>query len=181
MQYRRARVDGGTYFFTLVTYNRHKFLCETDNVSLLRSAFRYVMNQHPFKIDAFVLLPEHLHCIWTLPSGDWDFSTRWRLIKSYFSRLCAPQFPEKFSTSRQNKKEKSIWQRRFWEHCIRDEKDFTAHVEYIHYNPVKHGLVKSPKDWEYSSFHRYVREGIYDVGWGAEEKILFNQSIIGNE
>ena len=180
MQYRRAKIDGGTYFFTLVTHNRRQFLCEPDNVSLLRNAFRYVIKQHPFKIDAFVLLPDHLHCIWTLPDGEHNFSIRWRLIKSYFSRQCAPQYQDKISTSRQKKQEKAIWQRRFWEHQIRDQTDFIHHVEYIHYNPVKHGLVKAPKDWEYSSFHRYVDEGIYDVEWGAGREIVFDPKI-GNE
>ncbi|TFI51524.1 transposase [Mastigocladus laminosus UU774] len=177
MKYQRAKIEGGTYFFTVVTYNRYKFLCEPNNVSLLRNSFRYIMNQHPFKIDAIVLLPEHLHCIWTLPNGDSDFSTRWRLIKSYFSRQCTSQYQSEISTSRQKKKEKAIWQRRFWEHCITDEQDFKSHIEYIHYNPVKHGLVNAPKDWEYSSFHNYVRQGIYDADWGVGEKIVFDKSI----
>ncbi|MFB2917076.1 REP-associated tyrosine transposase [Aerosakkonema funiforme] len=180
MEYRRAKIEGGTYFFTVVTHNRRKFLCQPDNISLLRNAFRYVMEQHPFKIDAIVVLPEHIHSILTLPDGDYNFSKRWRLIKNYFTRRCAVEYKAKISKSRQNKQEQAIWQRRFWEHQIRDEKDFTNHVEYIHYNPVKHGLVSAPKDWEYSSFHRYVRDGIYDLEWGAEEEILFDESI-GNE
>ncbi|MBD2180032.1 transposase [Planktothrix sp. FACHB-1355] len=180
MEYRRAKIEGGTYFFTVVTHNRRKFLCQPDNISLLRNAFRYVMEHHPFKIDAIVVLPEHIHSILTLPDGDYNFSKRWRLIKNYFTRRCAVEYKTKISKSRQNKQEQAIWQRRFWEHQIRDEKDFTNHVEYIHYNPVKHGLVSAPKDWEYSSFHRYVRDGIYDLEWGAEEEILFDESI-GNE
>ncbi|MFE1747914.1 transposase [Coleofasciculus sp. H7-2] len=177
MQYRRAKIEGGTYFFTLVTHNRRKFLCIPSNISILRNAFREIIKTHPFKIDACVILPDHLHCIWTLPDGDSDFSTRWRLIKSYFSRNCEPQYHQKVSLSRQSKKEQSIWQRRFWEHQIRDEEDFAKHIDYIHYNPVKHGLVKAPKDWEYSSFHRYVNAGIYDVSWGSGEEILFDVSI----
>ena len=177
MRYRRAITQGGTYFFTLVTYNRERLFCLPTNVSLLRNAFRYVMGQHPFIIDAFVLLPDHLHCIWTLPPEDCDFSTRWRLIKSYFSRQCDTLSQEAISAARQRKKERAIWQRRCWEHLIRDEVDFKNHVEYIHYNPVKHGLVKAPKDWEYSSFHRSVRQGTYDVMWGAGEEIVFNSNI----
>ncbi|WGV25149.1 REP-associated tyrosine transposase [Halotia branconii] len=177
MQYRRAITKGGTYFFTLVTHNRQKLFCLPTNVALLRNAFRYVMRQHPFIIDAFILLPEHLHCIWTLPAEDSNFSTRWRLIKSYFSRQCNILSQEYLSTSRQIKQERAIWQRRFWEHLIRDEVDFKKHVEYIHYNPVKHGLVQAPKDWEYSSFHRSVRQGMYDVMWGAGEEFVFDTHI----
>ena len=119
------------------------------------------MQQHPFKLDAFVLLPDHLHCIWTLPKDDSNFSTRWRLVKSYFSHRCKNRHQSIISASRGKKKEQALWQRRFWEHLIRDEADLISHVEYIHYNPVKHGLVTAPKDWEYSSFHRYVQVGIY--------------------
>jgi putative transposase len=177
MQYRRATIEGGTYFFTLVTYQRQRLLCLPTNVSLLRNVFRDVMHQHPFIIDAFVLLPDHLHCIWTLPQGDRNFSTRWRLSKSYFSRQCITLSQKNLSTSRQNKKERGIWQRRFWEHLIRDEVDFKNHLEYIHYNPVKHGLVEAPKDWEYSSFHRSVRQGMYDITWGAGQAIIFDSDI----
>ena len=177
MKYRRAIATGGTYFFTVVTYNRRKILCEPENVDLLRNSFRYVMQQHPFKIDAIVILPDHLHSIWTLPEKDADFSTRWRLIKSYFSRKCHAQYQKNISISRQYKKEKAVWQRRFWEHQIRDEQDFINHVEYIHYNPVKHGLVGTPKDWEYSSFQRYVNTGIYDQMWGTSERLTFDSSV----
>ncbi len=180
MQYRRAKTPGGTYFFTVVTYQRRKILCEPDNIALLREIFRSVMTNHPFSIDAIVILPEHLHCIWTLPENDCGFSTRWRLIKSEFSRRCHPKYQQQPSASRQRKQEQAIWQRRFWEHLIRDERDFTQHVEYIHYNPVKHGLVRQPLDWEYSSFHRYVRQGLVDVNWGEGEEIHFIEGI-GNE
>lgn len=180
MRYRRMKITGGTYFFTVVTYNRQQYLCEPENSNLLRNAFRYIMNQHPFKIDAIVILPDHLHSIWTLPDGDNNFSTRWRLIKSYFSRQYSSEYQVEASLSRRKKQEKAIWQRRFWEHQIRDEKDLINHVEYIHYNPVKHGLVKAPKDWQYSSFHQYVKEGIYEFEWGANEEIIFVPTI-GNE
>jgi putative transposase len=178
-QYRRCYTPGATYFFTVVTHNRRQLFSHPENVDLLRNAFRYVMRQHPFKIDAMVVLPEHLHCLWTLPEGDADFSTRWRLIKTWFSRQCHPQYQGQISTSRQDKGEKAVWQRRFWEHQIRDDKDFICHVEYIHYNPVHHGLVSTPSDWEYSSFHRYVKSGIYDVTWGVSQKIVFDSHIGG--
>ncbi|MBW2568552.1 MAG: transposase [Deltaproteobacteria bacterium] len=177
MRYRRARTKGGTYFFTVVTYKRNKILCQHNNVSLLRESFRHVMAKHLFAIDAFVLLPDHLHCLWTLPDGDRDFSKRWRLIKSYFSRKCDDKYKLTPSASRQKKKEQAVWQSRFWEHLIRDERDFARHVEYIHYNPVKHRLATAPKDWEYSSFHRYVRDGMYDLEWGAGGDITLDETI----
>ncbi len=177
MQYRRAKIAGGTYFFTVVTHNRRPFLCQPDNIALLRNAFRSIMVNHSFKIEAIVILPEHLHSIWTLPEGDFNFSTRWRLIKEYFSRRCDPKYEGECSGTRMKKQEKAIWQRRFWEHHIRDEEDFIHHVDYIHYNPVKHGLVSSPRDWEYSSFHRYVTAGIYDLEWGAGEEIVFDERV----
>lgn len=166
MRYRRARTEGGTYFFTLVTHNRREFLCEPENIALLKAAFRHVIAQHPFKIEAIVVLPDHLHCIWTLPEGDSNFSTRWRLVKGYFTRKCDATYRGRRSVSREQKGEQAVWQRRFWEHQIRDEQDFTRHVEYIHYNPVKHGLVEAPCEWSHSSFHRYVEAGIYDEAWG---------------
>ncbi|MGK7882855.1 MAG: transposase [Crocosphaera sp.] len=177
MQYRRAKTPGATYFFTLVTYRRRPILGESENIDLLREAFRYVIKKHPFKIDAIVILPEHLHCLWTLPENDANFSTRWRLIKSYFSRKCRAYYQGNMTLSRTKKGEKAIWQRRFWEHQIRDNRDFINHVEYIHYNPVHHGLVNAPKDWSYSSFHRYVEAGVYDVMWGAEKRLIFDKNI----
>ena len=180
MRYRRTKISGRTYFFTLVTYNRQPFLCNPANVELLRQAFRYTIQRHPVDIDAFVLLPDHIHCIWTLPEDDHNYSMRWRLIKSYFSRYCQDGYHDVVSESRQSKQERAFWQRRFWEHLIRDDRDYAKHVEYIHYNPVKHGLVTAPKDWKYSSFHRYVRSGLYDEMWGAGDEILFSLQI-GNE
>ena len=180
MRYRRTKISGRTYFFTLVTHNRRPFLCTPANVELLRRAFRYTIQRHPIDIDAFVLLPDHLHCIWTLPEDDHNFSMRWRLIKSYFSRYCQDEYHGIVSKSRQNKQERAFWQRRFWEHLIRDNRDYAKHVEYIHYNPVKHGLVTAPRNWKYSSFHRYVRSGLYDEMWGAGDEILFSPQI-GNE
>ena len=126
-----------------------------------------------------VILPDHLHCIWTLPPEDADFSTRWRLVKSWFSRRCQVQYQERVSASRQSKQEKAVWQRRFWEHLIRDEQDFNRHVDHIHYNPVHHGLVANVKDWQYSSFHSFVQRGVYEPNWGSG-KMVFD-SIIGRE
>jgi putative transposase len=180
MQYRRSTTQGVTYFFTLVTHQRRPFLCHPANISLLREAFRYVKAEHPFHIDAAVVLPDHLHCLWTLPDGDHNFSSRWRLIKSYFSRGCNPVYRLPPSTSRRKKQEQAVWQRRFWEHQIRDERDFIQHVEYIHYNPVKHGLVSAPRDWPYSSFHRYVRCGVYPADWGTGKVMTFGEGV-GNE
>ena len=177
MKYKRAKVEGGTFFFTVVTYNRQPILLENNNINILRESFRYVMKNHPFKIDAAVILPDHLHTIWTLPQGDKDFSTRWRLIKSYFSRKCYQKYSNQLSKSRKNKQEKNIWQRRFWEHTINDETDFNNHINYIHNNPVKHGLVNAPKDWEYSSFLRYVKEEIYPLDWGTDEEIIFPDDV----
>ncbi|MGB3495818.1 MAG: transposase [Elainellaceae cyanobacterium] len=176
MRYRRTTTPGATYFFTVVTYQRQNLFHDTETIATLREAFHTVKLNHPFTIDAIVVLPNHLHCIWTLPPGDADFSTRWRLIKSTFSRHCPQRYKQVRDSSRLHKKEQAIWQRRFWEHQIRDERDFENHVNYIHYNPVHHRFVNRPNDWLYSSFHRYVEMGIYDVDWGSEGVILFEES-----
>lgn len=169
MDYRRVYRSGGTYFFTLVTCDRRPIFQTPERISLLRQAFRHVRQSHPFTIDAAVILPDHLHCIWTLPQNDDNFSIRWQLIKGYFSRSLPRDCDGVMSESRWRKRERAVWQRRFWEHCIRDEADWVNHVEYIHYNPVKHGLVKAPRDWPYSSFGRYVERGKYGADWGARE------------
>ncbi|MBI5677728.1 MAG: transposase [Planctomycetes bacterium] len=177
MQYRRSQEQGANFFFTVVTYKRKKILCHEANVTLIKEAFQHVIKRHIFRIRAFVLLPDHIHCIWSLPENDNNFSMRWRLIKGYFSRYCKSEYKKFQSTSRQNKGERGIWQRRFWEHQIRNEVDFIKHVEYIHFNPVKHGLVKSPIDWPYSSFHRYVKQGNYDSDWGVGAEINFDENV----
>lgn len=166
MQYRRARTKGGTYFFTVVTCNRQHIFSREDNIDLLRQAFQYVMHRHPFRMDAHVILPDHLHCIWTLPDGDRDFSTRWRLIKSHFTRYYQHGDPDR-----------SPWQKKFWEHAIRDEKDMENHIDYIHYNPVKHGLVESPVRWTLSSIHRYVKDGLYSQEWGTPEPLAWDDAV----
>jgi putative transposase len=177
MQYRRAKTPGATYFFTLITHQRQSIFHQPEPIALLRQAFHQVKQSHPFTIEAIVILPDHLHCIWTLPAEDADFSRRWRLIKSQFSRCCPTQYKQQRSNSRIRKGEQAVWQRRFWEHQIRDETDFAHRVDYIHYNPVKHQLVTAPKDWAYSSFHRYVVAGAYAEGWGAEGGIKFSDNV----
>ncbi len=169
MKYRRSFAPGGTFFFTLVTYQRRPIFSTPLAVELLRKAFRYTMPRLPFTIVASVILPDHLHFIWILPPDTSDFSTRWRLIKSHFTRNWRPKDAASENASRAQKGEKDVWQRRFWEHLVRDESDLIRHVEYIHYNPVKHGLVDSPGGWEYSSFMKYVREGLYPLDWGRKE------------
>jgi len=180
MQYKRSIAKGATFFFTVVTHERRKILCHESNVSLLREAFRSIKERHPFTIDAFVLLPEHLHCIWTLPENDSNFSMRWRQIKSHFSRHCPDEFKGRQTTANLHKGEQAIWQHRYWEHQIKDENDFIRHVEYIHYNPVKHALTTAPKLWPHSTFQRYVNQGIYHLDWGANKEIEF-EGDVGNE
>lgn len=130
----------------------------------LRASMNKVKHKLPFKLDAMVVLPEHLHALMTLPQNDHDFATRWMLIKSGFSRQLPKQ--ERISRSRQTKGERGIWQRRYWEHLIRDENDFARHVDYIHYNPVKHGHVTAAVDWPYSTIHQHIEQGMMDAGWG---------------
>lgn len=177
MRYRRSQTPGASFFFTVVTYGRKRILCTDENPSRLKQSMEAVKVEHPFTIDAIVLLPDHFHCIWTLPQRDNDFSTRWMLIKSKFTRTCADAVKGLPSFSRIQKREQCVWQRRFWEHQIRDEQDYIRHVDYIHYNPVKHGLAKSPMEWQYSSFHRYVKEGTYHPDWGEKEPVAFDGAI----
>ncbi len=177
MKYRRSKTEGGTFFFTVVPHNRRRFLCEESRVALLRDAFRYVINKHPFSIDAFVLLPEHLHCIWTLPENDNDFSMRWRLIKNYFSKKCKNELRGLKEGDCPGRSAQTVWQHRFWEHQSRNNDDFIRHVEYIHYNPVKHGLANSPKAWPHSTFHRFVEQGVSHADWGADQAIIFQDNI----
>ncbi len=150
-QYRRLYCPGCCYFFTVVTYQRRPLL--VANISRLREAFRYTKSKKPFIIDAIVVLPDHLHCLWQLPAGDLDFSGRWHQLKRYFS--------VGIDTPINDRQEKQVWQRRFWEHLIRDEEDWEKHLDYIHYNPVKHGYVSDPSEWPYSSWSRAVAKGWY--------------------
>ena len=162
--YRRNFVPGGTFFFTVVLADRRSSLL-IDHVDSLRTSFRVTRKERPFSVDAIVILPDHLHAMLTLPSDDADFSGRWRRIKSLFTRHAVARG---FMGPRNAKGEYRLWQRRFWEHTIRHEADFERHADYIHYNPVKHGLVSQVADWQYSSFHRHVRQGIVPMDWGGK-------------
>jgi putative transposase len=163
--YRRNFIAGGSFFFTVNLADRRLGLL-TEYIDELRASFRETRRHHPFTIEAIVVLPDHLHTVWTLPAGEDAFATRWRLIKSGFSRHVATG--ERISDSRAAKAERGIWQRRYWEHTIRDETDFARHIDYIHINPVKHGLVTRVRDWPYSSFHRMVKTGIYPGDWAGD-------------
>ena len=161
MQYRRAFVPGGSYFFTVVTARRRKLFVDEGAVEVLRQAFRHVNEKRPFTVNAMVVLPDHLHCIWTLAPTDKDYSTRWRLIKTWVTKHY------------KHRGGQTLWQPRYWEHVIRDETDYRQHVEYIHYNPVKHGYVRQPFAWPHSSFQRYVKQGLYMRDWGSSEPVLY--------
>ena len=162
--YRRNRVPGGTYFFTVNLLQRNSRLL-VEHIESLRAAVRLVRNKMPFHIDCWVVLPEHMHCIWTLPEGDADYALRWKAIKIAFAKTIPKTEP--LSTVRQVKGERGVWQRRYWEHTIRDERDYAAHVDYVHINPVKHGLVSRVADWPYSSFHKFVAAGVYSLDWAG--------------
>jgi putative transposase len=163
--YRRYFIKGGCWFFTVNLLDRQKRLL-VDHIDALREATSWTMRRYPFRIDAFVVLPDHLHAIWTLPEDDANFSTRWRLIKTRFAR--AIPRTEWLSPTRAAKGERGIWQRRFWEHLIRDEEEYGKYVEYCMINPVKHGHVRRPADWPYSSIHREVRRGNVTEDWAAD-------------
>jgi putative transposase len=164
-RYRRTGIEGGTFFFTIALADRSSDLLSRE-IDRLRSAYRSVRTRFPFETIAICILPDHIHAMWSLPDGDRDFSTRWMLIKSGFSRGLPPA--DSRSSSKIAKREKGIWQRRYWEHAIRDDRDFERHVDYIHYNPVKHGLVSRVADWPHSSFHHFVERGILPLDWGGE-------------
>ncbi len=167
--YRRATAAGGTYFFTVVTYRWQRFLCDDDVRVALRESIQQARSNHPFVIDAWVLLPDHMHCVWTLPPADADFSIRWSAIKRGLTRRVGARLhrADLMNDSKLAHGESTLWQRRFWEHQIRDAIDLQAHVDYIHFNPVKHGFVASASDWSYSSIHRYIQNGAYPTDWGG--------------
>ena len=164
MRYRRTDVAGGTYFFTVNLAERHSDLLVRE-AEELRRIIQKVKQSHPFTALAMVVLPEHLHALWRLPPGDADFPLRWSLIKSGFSRRLVKS--ERIRASRKTKRERGIRQRRYWEHQIRDERDLARHVDYIHYNPVKHGWVTRAVDWPHSTFHEYVKRGMATPDWGG--------------
>ncbi|MEX0732454.1 MAG: transposase [Aquisalimonadaceae bacterium] len=163
--YRRTRIPQGTYFFTVNLLDRRRRLL-LEHIDAFRAAVRQARAKRPFRIDAWVVLPDHTHCIWTLPEGDTDYSSRWKAIKIAFAKSLPRT--ELLSAVRQRRGERGIWQRRFWEHTIRDERDYAAHVDYIHVNPLRHGLVGRVVDWPYSTFHRYVARGLYPRDWAGD-------------
>ena len=164
--YRRAKFEGGYYFFTVVTHQRAELFHNELARCVLREAIEKTRSRRPFETVAFCLLFEHLHCIWKLPENDADYSMRWASIKGQFSKEYLNLIGQrtKVIASRARKGEVCIWQRRFWEHQIRDENDLQRHVDYIHYNPVKHGLVREVEDWPWSTYHKYIKDGFYSGG-----------------
>lgn len=172
-EYRRVRIEGGTYFFTVVTYQRHHILTNMPARKLLHNAWMDTQHRFAFETIAVCLLPDHLHCIWKLPQGDANYSIRWKEIKRLFSRSYLKEIGnngEERNPSRIKRKEVTLWQRRFWEHTIMDENDLNNHLDYIHFNPIKHGYVTRAADWPWSSFHRYVKEGVYDEDWQGDDQ-----------
>jgi putative transposase len=167
--YRRLYHPGGTYFFTVNLLQRGENDLLIRYIENLRDATRKVRKGFPFEIHAWVVLPDHMHCVLQLPDGDSDFTLRWRLIKSSFSKSLP--IKENRSVVRVRRGERGIWQRRFWEHLIRDEADYRAHMDYVHINPVKHGLVGKVSDWPYSTFHRLVVQGMYGPDWAGDSSV----------
>lgn len=163
--YRRPWIPGATYFFTIALCDRRRDAFLVQHIDVLRTAVREVRRDHPFEINGWVVLPDHMHCILTLPRGTHDFATRIRRIKTLFSQ--AMPNDEARSAARQRRGQRGIWQNRYWEHWIRDELDFRAHLDYVHINPVKHGYAKRVLDWPYSTFHRCVAEGLYPANWAG--------------
>ena len=169
MEYRRVHMPGGVFFFTLVTNGRHPFLVAPESRAALRQAIRDVRMRHPFAVHAIVLLPDHLHLLTELPVGDEDFSVRVGGIKRRFTELylSTGAWEPPMSAGRRHKRYRGVWQPRFWEHTIRDARDYKLHLDYVHVNPLKHGLVDRVANWPWSSFHRYVRLGEYELDWAG--------------
>jgi putative transposase len=164
-RYRRAKIEGGVFFFTVTLADRSSDLL-VRHIDRLRRMYSSAQKRNPFETIAICVLPDHLHAIWQLPDSDSDFSLRWSLIKSGFSRgLVLDTAP---SASKLARRERGLWQRRYWEHAIRDDRDLERHVDYIHFNPVKHGYVSKVADWPHSTFHRYVERGILPSDWGGD-------------
>jgi putative transposase len=164
-RYRRAKIEGGVFFFTLTLADRSSDLL-VRQIDRLRRMYVSAQRRNPFETIAICVLPDHLHAIWELPDGDSNFSLRWSLIKSGFSRGLPLETPR--SVSKLARRERGLWQRRYWEHAIRDDLDLERHVDYIHFNPVKHGYVSKVADWPHSTFHRYVERGILPLDWGGD-------------
>jgi len=168
-RWRRVFVPGGTFFFTVVTERRKAILTTAKGRVLLGTVMRECQQHWPFEVMGIVLLPDHLHAILRLPSEDVDYPKRWGWMKKEFTKrwLDAGGIEQQRSPSRQKNRRRGVWQRRYWEHCIRDQDDFSRHMNYLHFNPVKHQYVPCPADWPWSTFHRYVREGVYEANWGC--------------
>lgn len=178
--YIRAKFEGGYYFFTVVTYRRKRIFGKDSSRQLFRQAINKTQSRHPFEIIAFCLLPDHLHCIWKLPENDADFSIRWSSVKGLFSHSFLQANRQLYKqSSRADTGEVCVWQKRFWEHYIRDERDLHRHINYIHYNPVKHGLVKSAEDWPWSTYNRFVKERYYGNVNGFREIASLSASNFG--
>jgi len=172
-EYRRVKLKGATYFFTLVTYERQRIFSSPESISILTDSINRIKTYHPFIIRAYCILPDHIHFIWSLPKNDNDYSKHISQIKRRFTNEYSKRFELSImkSESRKERKESTLWQRRFWEHWIRNENDLNRHIDYIHYNPVKHGLVNRVKDWKHSSFYEFVDMGCYDSDWGENYQI----------
>jgi putative transposase len=165
--YRRAYVPGGTFFLTVVTHDRAPLFHDALARKCLRESMALARRDHPFVLLAATLLPEHLHLVIALPENDADFSVRIGAIKARFTRrwLAAGGTERKQSAARRRQDYRGVWQKRFWEHWVRDERDLGRCFDYIHYNPVKHGHVACPHAWPWTTFHRFVREGRYEADW----------------
>lgn len=166
-RFRIALTPGAFYFFTVVTLDRRPVLTIEPVRRALSESIRAVRQRAPFGLPAIVLLPDHLHCVWALPDGDADYATRWSLIERLTAQAVRSSLPAVASPAALARRELGLWQRRFWEHQIRDESDLERHLDYIHWNPVKHGLVAAPSAWPYSSFQSFVARGLYPRDWGS--------------
>jgi putative transposase len=172
MDYRRIWHKGGTYFFTVNCLHRKGNTLLVDHIQSLRDAVKHVQAKYPFKIHAWVVLPDHLHCILELPQDDADYATRWRLIKTKLSKLIDKT--EYINQTRLLRKERGIWQRRYWAHLITDEQDYRVHMDYVHINPLKHGLVAQVSDWPYSTFHKHVEQKNYPKDWAGNAEFALD-------
>jgi putative transposase len=175
-RYRRASVEGGVFFFTVTLADRSSDLL-VRHIDRLRRIYGSARQRYPFETIAICVLPDHLHAIWSLPDGDTDFSLRWNVIKSGFTRGLACEMPR--SSSKIARRERGIWQRRYWEHAIRNKADLERHIDYIHFNPVKHGHVSRVSDWPHSSFHRYVARADLPIDWGGDMKDRYAEGAFG--